>query len=179
MTYDPGKREIVLTASEGKRFKELGDIGEQLAKIVLIDSGFDSVRNLNEDKMNFPFADFYACRNSQSYLISVKTRNKFERSGKLNSRYKLGKNNFETIQMALFLPEFSNCLPAWIAISMEDKTFDAYFGLISQLCQSRGINMSKSAKKTYQCLALNRLHTFSSAIFKNEYRIKEKNEKRN
>ena len=154
---------------EGKRFKKLGDIGEELAAEILKENGFKNIKNLNHEEMNFRFADFYAEKDGKKYLISVKTRNKYENNGKLNSRYKLGRNLLAKIEKALSIPEFSECEPAWLAIAMEEKTCDAYFGLISELEGGNGIPMSQKACSTKQCLALNRPHKFDSSEFLNIY----------
>ena len=111
-------------------------------------------------------------KDGKKYLISVKTRNKYENNGKLNSRYKLGRNLSTKIEKALSLPEFSECEPAWLAIAMEEKTCDAYFGLISELEGGNGIPMSVKAFNTYTCFAKNRLHEFDPEEFKNVYKEK-------
>jgi len=156
--YDPARRIIHMGPKEGKRFKKLGDIGEVIASQILEESGFKNIRNLNNEKMNVQFADFYAEKDGIKYLISVKARNKYERSGKLNSRYKLGKNLISRIESVLKSVEYKDCEPAWLTIAMEEKTCDAYFGLISDLNGKNGINMSLKACSTYQCFAKNRPH---------------------
>jgi len=170
--YNPAKRNINLGLKEGKRFKYLGNMGESIAEQVLKDNGFHNIRNVNTDKNNFHFADLYAEKGTRKYLISVKTRNKFEYSGKLNSRYKFGKNLIRKVEKALEPPEFKDCEPAWLSIAMEEKTFDAYFGLISELNGRNGINMSSKACATYQCFAKNRPHDFNSGDFKNIYDLR-------
>ncbi len=167
--YDPAKRNVNIGPAEGRRFKKLGDLGEELAAEILKENGFKSIMNLNEKEMNFRFADFYAEKDGKKYLISVKTRNKYENNGKLNSRYKLGRNLLTKIEKALSIPEFSECEPAWLVIPMEEKTCDAYFGLISELEGGNGIVMSAKACNTYTCLAKNRLHGFDTIEFKNVY----------
>lgn len=170
--YDPSKRHIELTSTEGKRFKSLGDIGELLAKQLLLENGFIDVVDLNGLKANFPFADFSATKNDVQYLISVKARNKYENNGKINSRYKLGSKSYEHIKVLLTTDEFKNHKPAWLAIALEEKTFDAYFGLIEQLNSSRGINMSAKAKSSYVELAKEKDHTHDFSDFGNVYKNK-------
>lgn len=77
---------------DARRCKRLGDVGEQLAPMLLKRVGFTGIIDLNGRHHNYPFGDFLAERNGTRYVISVKTRNKWEQPGppKLNSRYKLG-----------------------------------------------------------------------------------------
>ena len=168
--YDPSKRNIKLGSGEGKRFKKLGDFGEILAAEVLKENGFNKIRNLNDDQNNFEFADYYAEKDGQKFLISVKTRNKFEHTGILNSRYKLGRNLEKKIKHVLSQAEFNNCIPAWLAIAMEKTSFDAYFGLISDLAGNHGISMSLKACENYHCLARERDHHFNADDFLNSYK---------
>ncbi|KAA9332684.1 hypothetical protein [Adhaeribacter soli] len=164
-------RHINFTQIDGIRFKKLGDFGEQLAYGILENNGFYEIVDLNKGKNNFPFADFCGKRNGIKYLISVKSRNKYENSGRLNSRYKLG--NSATILQKLkteskFL-EFRDCVPAWLAISFEEKSFDAYFGTIEQLKNHRAIPMSKKQLACYEIFALNKEHDFKPEDFINKY----------
>lgn len=170
--YDPAKREIKLTSIEGKRFKMLGDIGECIAMEVLLYNQFQNIVDLNEVKTNFAFADFSAERDGKKYLISVKTRNKYESSGRINSRYKLGAKVYEHIETLLASDEWNDYIPAWLAISIERKCFDAYFGLMEQLNGGRGINMSDKAKRDYDALALNNPHYYDFSKFGNVYEKK-------
>ena len=170
--YDPAIRKIKLTSLEGKRFKKLGDIGESIADELLLTNGFDNVKNLNDVKVNFPFADFLAEKEGNRYLISVKTRNKYERSGKLNSRYKLGSKVYEHIQSLLAQNEWENCIPAWIAIAIGPCHFDGYFGTIAQLSGGRGINMSNKAVQNYLQLAKDMEHNYDFSEFGNIYEAK-------
>ena len=94
------QRTSVLDKGTALRAKELGTLGESIAPLYLERAGFTSIRNLNDIKTNYPYADVVATRNGITYAISIKTRNKYEaRTGKLNARYKLGK---KCTQMAAF-----------------------------------------------------------------------------
>ena len=173
--YNPAKRNIYLGDTEGKRFKKLGDFGELLAHQLMLEHAFENIINLNEIKKNAPFADFFAVKEGTEYIISVKTRNKFENTAKFNSRYKLGSSNLllgKFLTTLEFKPYY-NSIPAWLAISMEENTFDAYWGLLSELPGNQhGIPMSESAKQTYPCLALNKVHPFKGEDFLNVYKNK-------
>ncbi len=172
--YTPAKRKVSLTAKEGTKFKYLGDIGETIASELLPEKGFKSVINLNKIYPNFPFADFAAIRNGKKYIISVKARNKYEHTGKLNSRYKLGDTPklLEKIKTDKKYNDFKDHIPGWLAIPLEEKTYDAYFGLIEDLSNKRGIPMSKKAICGYECLASSRSHNIKYETFKNIYSLK-------
>jgi hypothetical protein len=170
--YDPAFRHVRLGPVEGRRFKHLGDIGEILAEQILRENGFTDIRNLNSIKKNFVFADYYAEKDRNKYLISVKARNKFENNGSLNTRYKLGRNLESRIESALKMEEFRDCMPAWLAIVLEAETYSAFFGLIKELDNNHGIPMSQKAKESYLCLAMDTPHEFDPDGFKNVYNKK-------
>lgn len=173
-SYDPSERKVEITKKEGRRFKKLGDFGEQLTSGILAKNGFCEIIDLNTKMMNFPFADFSAERNSIKYIISVKSRNKYEHTGKLNSRYKLGNSEktLNKIKTEEKYSEYKDYEPAWLAISFEKKTFDAYFGTIEMLKNKRGISMSKKHLDKYENLSLKENHCFDSEDFINIYNKK-------
>ena len=74
------------TGATAERARTLGQVGEQLAEDVLRRSGFCNVTNLNRLAPNFPYADLYAERDGRRYVISVKTRNKYQVDGSINGR---------------------------------------------------------------------------------------------
>jgi len=170
-TNTPAENNIILTRENGLRFQKLGNFGEQLAFTILTKNGFSKVINLNTIISNFPFADFYAERNNKMYIISVKSRNKFEHKGNLNSRYKLGKfePKLQKIKTQEKYSEYKECIPAWLTVSFEEKTFDAYFGTIEMLNGNRAILMSKKHLPNYETLSLNENHGFNSDDFMNIY----------
>lgn len=164
------KMKVAITKVDAFRFKKLGDIGEKLALDLLVKAGFEDVCNLNKHRMNFPFADIFAIKNGIGYLFSVKTRNKLERNGKLNSRYTLGRNVYKHISELKHENDYKNIVPGWIAVSIEDTTVDAYWGTIEQLNGSRGINMSENAKSSYLKLAEHIPHKLDPREFSNKFR---------
>ncbi len=174
VTYKPSERKILLTKEEGRRFKKLGDFGELLAFEVLKRNGFEEIVDLNKIVMNFPFADFSAKRGRTKYIISVKSRNKYEHTGNLNSRYKLGdtEKKLNKIKTEAKYSEYKFHEPAWLAISFEENTFDAYFGTIEQLENKRGILMSEKNLLKYERFTDRENHDFDSAEFKNVYKPK-------
>lgn len=167
------------------RFKKLGDIGEHISEILLKEAGFKNIKNLNKiDSSNTPFYDIYAERGRNKYVISVKTRNKYENSiaGKrINSRYKLTDNP------KLFSEEARlkyHSEPAWIAIAVEtDKgTFDAYFGTLYMLeGNQKGIGMNEQTTSSYERLAFCRpfekmgINKKDYVHLKNEYKQRKLN----
>lgn len=134
------------------RWKKLGDLGEDLAVILLEKAGFKNIKNLNRERQNRIFADIYAKRDQVSYVISVKARNKYENNGNLNGRYKLGANCYE--KSAEIEKEFK-AQAAWvtIAIGIDTGTFDAYFGTLKSLNDNKGVPMTERATSNYEKLA--------------------------
>lgn len=80
---------------EAARKKSLGELGELFAIKALVDKEFDRVRNLNDRQLNEPFADIECEKGGRKFVVSVKARNKFQRDGRLNSRYNLGTNAYD------------------------------------------------------------------------------------
>ncbi len=160
-------RIAILNQATARRAKKLGEIGEALAEQILQNAGFTKIQNLNRIRKNFPFGDLYAERNSQKYVISVKSRNRFEaRTCKLNSRYKLGKHCYKHAANAQ--AEFS-AVPAFLAIPLFSKFYSAYFAPLSVLRGSRGIGMTPKELLRYECFAVDALHGFDVAELKNTY----------
>jgi hypothetical protein len=155
------------------RCRRLGDIGEELAEHLLVTNGFTNVLNLNKSRMHYAFADFYAERDGRKFVISVKARNKYEfGSGKLNSRYKLGAKCHEHAKHAE--RQFDSAVAAWLVISLEAKTFSAFFGLLECLNGSTGVLMTDNATAKYKCLARDEEHRYIYNGLKNEYLTIEK-----
>lgn len=167
------KRIAKIDMSVAKRWKKLGDAGEELAEPLLVKNGFINIRNLNHEQMNFAYADFYAERNGEKYVISVKTRNKYEfrRDGtkKINSRYKLGSKCYEH---AVIAEEKFGAKAAWLTIALDSETYSAYFGLLSSL-KSRGVGMSEKATSSYECFAKDEPHTLDYASLQNVYEVQD------
>lgn len=80
---------------EAARKKSLGELGELFALKALVDKRFDRIRNLNDNSMNETFADIECEKDGLKYIISVKARNKYQKNGKLNTRYNLGQDVYE------------------------------------------------------------------------------------
>src|SRR5258706_14576769 len=111
----------VLDRTTARRAFLLGSFGESLAENVLRAAGFNNIQNLNRLKMNFPFGDVCAERNTEKFVISVKIRNRYEaHTGKLNSRYKLASKCYE---LAAHAQAELSATPAFLAISL---SYDLY-----------------------------------------------------
>jgi hypothetical protein len=124
---------------EAARKKSLGELGELFALKALVDKKFDRIRNLNDNKMNEKFADIIC----EKYVISVKARNKYQKNGKLNSRYNLGADVYEK---ALSAEKKYNASACWMAIQFDQKSFSIYFGSLKVLNGSRAIPVDKCEK---------------------------------
>ncbi len=148
------------------RSKSLGALGELLAIKALVDNGFNGIRNLNDGKRNHPFADLYAERNNEKFVISVKTRNRYQSNGKLNSRYNLGNNSENKAKGA---EATFNAKAAWMAISIFDDVFSIYFGEFAALKLNTGIPMNEASLKNYECLVNERYHGIDFSHYKNVY----------
>ena len=156
------------TKATALRNKRLGEIGECLAEQLLKRNHFVNVENLNSRHRNFPYADFLAEKDAVRYVISVKIRNKFEfgPARRLNSRYKLGRHCYELAAEAEI--EY-RAAAAFVSISLEERTFSAYFGRLSSLNGSKGISMTPSGVSRYECIAHNEQHEFDCSDLRNEY----------
>lgn len=153
-----------------ERCRLLGEFGEYiLAENLLKRNGFKEIRNLNsEHKTNQPFADIYAERDGKKYVISVKARNKFEKSGKLNSRYKLGENCYKNAEIVS--TEF-DATAAFLAISFEaDKqTYSGYFGELAILKGNKGVPVGEKHLSNYECLGKDIKSDINLSKLKNTY----------
>ena len=126
---------------EAKRKKSLGELGELFAIKALVNNGFSYIKNLNDKKMNYPFADLYAEKDGKSYVISVKARNKYTNNGiSENPSYNLGSNCYEKASIAE--KEF-NAEACWMAIPFDKRTVTVYFGTLKELDGKKAISIKK------------------------------------
>ena len=128
---------------EASRKKSLGELGELFAIKALVDKKFDKIRNLNDSKMNEKFADIECEKDGLRYVISVKARNKYQKNGKLNSRYNLGSTVNEK---SLAAEKKYNASAYWIAIQFDHKSFSIYYGSLKELNGSKAIPVDKCEK---------------------------------
>jgi len=128
---------------EAARKKSLGELGELFAIKALVDKRFDKIRNLNDNHRNEPFADLYCEKGSKKFIISVKSRNKYQKNKKLNPRYNLGSN---VGNKALVAEKKYNAKAHWMAIQFDGLTYNIYFGTIEELKGSKAIPIDKCEK---------------------------------
>ena len=129
----------------------VGDIGEMLGHIILLENGFTNVVNANDVEPNFPWADLIAVKRKylirkKKYLISSKTRNYYQNNGKPNTSIKL---NLASTALHKAIKKYPDHIPAWLVIyfNKEPKKYDAYFGLVSDLPKNTGsVNLLKYGK---------------------------------
>ncbi len=159
-------RQIRLNQSTASRARSLGALGELLAIKALVDNGFINIKNLNDQKRNYPYADLYAEREGNKYVISVKARNRYENNGRLNSRYNLAadcENKAKKAELK-FKAE-----AAWMAISIFDDVYSVYFGTLESLPVKTGIPMGENHTQKYECLVMERQHGLDFKPYKNTY----------
>jgi len=151
---------------EAARKKSLGELGELFALKALVDRKFDRIRNLNDNLINQTFADIECEKDGQRYIISVKARNKYQKNGKLNNRYNLGKDVYE--KSILIEKEFK-ATAYWIAIQFDRRTFSIYFGSLKELNGSKAIPIDKCENgKIGEIWEHNKRHFFDFDYFTNK-----------
>lgn len=148
------------------RAKSLGNLGELLAIKALVDNGYLEIRNLNDKKNNHPFADLYAVKNDMRYLFSVKSRNKYQVNGVLNSRYNL---LYSQVDVNAICAEYQ-AAPYWMAIQFHGEHYSVYIGSLFDLAGKRAIPMTVNHTLKYECLVNNVKHgidfrPYSNALF--------------
>ena len=151
---------------EAARKKSLGELGELFAIKALVDQKFDKIRNLNDQKMNEKFADIECEKNGQRFVISVKARNKYQKNGKLNTRYNLGSNAYEKAEYA---EKKYNATASWIAVQFDAKSTSIYFGKLNELNGSKAIPVNKCEKGLIgEIWELNKRHYFDFDYYTNQ-----------
>jgi len=150
---------------EAARKKSLGELGELFALKALVDKGY-KVSNVNDIRMNFTFADLLAEKDGNKYIVSVKSRNMFQKNNMLNAYYNLGNDVYE--KAALVQKEF-DAEPYWLAVQFDINTYSVYFGSLSGLDGKKQIPLNKCMKgKIGECLVFEKRHYFDFDYFINE-----------
>lgn len=159
MSIDSEKKEAL-------RKKSLGELGELFGIKALVDNLFVKVVNLNDTKMNYPFADIYAEKDHKKYIISIKSRNKYQKNHTLNARYNLGSNAYKNAQAAEI--EFE-AEAYWMAIQFDAHTYSIYFGSLRELNNRNGIPVRECEQGSIGiCLVKDKRHYFDFAFFGNK-----------
>jgi hypothetical protein len=150
---------------EALRKKSLGELGELFAIKALVDNHYEKIINLNDKKMNFPFADLYAEKDGKRFIISVKARNKYQKDHKLNAFYNLGNDAYKKAATATL----EYCAePHWMAIQFDQFTFSIYWGSLEELNGKNTIPLAQCAEgKIGICLAKDKKHYFDFGFFGN------------
>jgi len=161
-------KQIKLNQHTALRAKSLGALGELFAIKALVDNGFNNIRNLNDQKRNYPYADLYAERGTEKYVISVKARNRYERNGRLNSRYNFTRDCEKKAKKAEL--QF-NAKAAWLAISIFDDLYSIYFGTLECLPMKTGIPIGEAHFQRYECLVKEKKHGLDFRPYKNIYEV--------
>jgi hypothetical protein len=120
--------------------------------------------------MNETFADIECEKDGLKYVISVKARNKYQKNGKLNTRYNLGANVYEK---ALSAEKKYNASAYWMAIQYDQNSFSIYFGFLKELNESKAIPVDKCEKGIIgEIWELNKRHYFDFEYYTNKAMIK-------
>ena len=155
-----------VSQKEASRKKSLGELGELVAIKVLVDNRYEKIINLNDNKLNFPFADLYAEKEDKKFVISVKSRNKYQKDNKLNAFYNLGKN---FLDKALSAQNEYNAIPYWMAIQFDKTTYSVYFGSIESLRNKNAIPLRQCENgEIGECLVKDMRHFFDFEYFGNK-----------
>ena len=151
---------------EASRKKSLGELGELFALKALVDQKFDRIRNLNDDTRNEAFADISCEKDGEKYVISVKARNKYQKNGKLNTRYNLGAR---VIEKALYAEKKNDASAYWIAIQFDKTSYSIYFGSLQELNGRRAIPVDKCEKGIVgEIWEYNKRHYFDFDYYTNQ-----------
>lgn len=151
---------------EASRKKSLGELGELFALKALVDQKFDKIRNLNDNLMNESFADIECEKDGVKFIISVKARNKFQKSGQLNKRYNLGRDLYISSHAA---EQKYGASAYWMAIQFDHKSFSIFFGSVKELNGSRAIPVDKCEKGLVgEIWVLNKRHYFDFDYYTNK-----------
>jgi hypothetical protein len=158
--------EIIANKKEAARKKSLGELGELFALKAFVDKKFDKIRNLNDTTINEAFADILCERDGKRFVVSVKARNKFQKNGKLNTRYNLGKDVYKK---AIESERKYNATACWMAIQFDKNSFSIYFGQLKELNQSKAIPVDKCALGLIgEIWAKDRKHFFDFDFYTNK-----------
>jgi hypothetical protein len=151
---------------EAARKKSLGELGELFAIKALVDNRYEKIINLNDKKMNFPFADLYAEKDDERLIISVKARNKFQKNNTLNAFYNLGSNAYRNAALA---EEEYKATPCWMAIQFDLFKYSIFFGSLGELNGKKAIPLRLCEEGSLGvCLVKDKRHYFDFGFFGNE-----------
>jgi hypothetical protein len=158
-------KDLQARKKEAKRKKSLGELGELFGIKALVDDNFERVVNLNDKKMNYPFADLYAEKGGKKYVISIKARNKFQKNNSLNSHYNLGSNAYDKAKAAE--KEYS-AEAYWMAIQFDVEKYSVFLGPLNKLDKRGAIPLRECENGDVGiCLVKDKPHYFDFGFFGN------------
>ncbi|MDP3981633.1 MAG: hypothetical protein Q8Q33_09495 [Chlamydiota bacterium] len=132
----------------------------------LVDNSFEKIVNLNDNKMNYLFADLYAEKDGKKYVVSIKARNKYQKNNEINAFYKLGNKAYEKARSAE--SEFQ-AKAYWMAIQFDERTFTIYFGSLDELNNRNAIPIREcEERKIGICFVKDKRHYFDFGYFTNK-----------
>ena len=159
MSDDEAKKEAL-------RKKSLGELGELFGIKALVDNSFERVINLNDKKMNYPYADLYAEKENKKYVISIKARNKYQKNNSLNSHYNLGNNAYLKAKAA---ENEYGAVAYWMAVQFDELIYSIYLGSLDELNQRNAIPVRECEEgKVGTCLVKDKRHYFDFGFFGNK-----------
>ena len=138
----------------------------------LVDSNFERIKNLNDQKKNFPYGDLLAKKGRKRYVIRIESRNKYQRGGKLNKNYNFGKTCYENAKAA---EKQYDAEPYWMAVQFDGNRYSLYFGSLAQINDKKGIPMDVQDLSNYKCLSYKQKHGIDFRPFLNIYKEDESN----
>ena len=154
-----------INIKESSRKKSLGELGELFAIKTLVDLEFDRIRNLNDTRLNEPFADILCEKDGKRYVVSVKARNKYQLNGKLNSRYNLGSDAYKHAKNSEGKYEAT---AYWMAIQFDLHEYSVFFGPLEALNGSTGIPINRCESGVVGSILVSRKrHYFDFSFYKN------------
>lgn len=119
---------------EARRRKTLGELGEELGMTALVECGYGNVRNLNVDENNPRFADLYAEKGGERFVVSVKARNKYQADGvTLNPSYNIMGDYSKIAKASAKAEKEHDAKACWLVVQFTRSTYTIYFGLLEEL----------------------------------------------
>jgi hypothetical protein len=151
---------------EAMRKKSLGELGELISIKALVDASFEKIVNLNDKNMNYPYADLYAEKEGQRYVISVKARNKFQKDKRLNAFYNIGSKAYKKATAA---EDEHSARAYWMAVQFDEFTYSVYLGTLEELNFKNSIPMKQCEDGSIgECLVKDKRHFFDFDYFGNQ-----------
>ncbi len=158
MSNDEAKKEAL-------RKKSLGELGELFGIKALVDNSFEKIVNLNDKRMNYPYADLYAEKENKKYIVSIKARNKYQKNNSLNTHYNLGSNAYNKAKSA---EKEYKAKAYWMAVQFDKYEYSVFFGSLDELNLRNAIPLRECQDGAVGiCLVKDKKHYFDFGFFGN------------